>query len=131
MIGLMATEPPLGTRIKRARERKRWTQQRLADAVDVSQKTIDNWENGRTSPRSSIGALEEVLGVSLAQDEPPYLGIVARDDHERYVLAHQNLSDEDKRLMIASHRRHPLPDPEPGKDPGGVSPARHPGSAAS
>lgn len=65
----MATEPPLGTRIKRARERKRWSQRQLADALQVNIKTIDNWENGRTSPRSSIGAIESVLGISL-DDEP-------------------------------------------------------------
>lgn len=59
----MATE--IGTSIKRARERKRWSQQRLADALGVDRKTVDNWENGRTRPRSSIGAIEEVLGVSL------------------------------------------------------------------
>lgn len=61
----MATEPAIGTKIKRARERKRWTQRHLAELIGVSQKTIDNWENGRTGPKSSIGALEEVLGVSL------------------------------------------------------------------
>jgi transcriptional regulator with XRE-family HTH domain len=61
----MATEPAIGTRIKRARERKRWTQKQLAELIGVSQKTIDNWENGRTEPKSSIGALEEVLEVSL------------------------------------------------------------------
>lgn len=59
----MATE--IGTKIKRARERKRWSQRHLAGLLRVSQKTVDNWENGRTSPRSSIGALEEVLGVRL------------------------------------------------------------------
>lgn len=63
----MATD--IGTRIKRARERKRWTQRQLAGALQVNVKTVDNWENGRTSPRSSIGALEEVLGVSLGDEE--------------------------------------------------------------
>lgn len=67
----MATEPPLGTRIKRARERKRWTQKRLADALEVDRKTVDNWENGRTSPRSSIGAIEDVLGISLSGEPEP------------------------------------------------------------
>jgi transcriptional regulator with XRE-family HTH domain len=61
----MATEPAIGTRIKRARERLRWTQKRLAVELGVSQKTVDNWEHGRTAPKSSIGALEEVLGVRL------------------------------------------------------------------
>lgn len=64
----MATD--IGTRIKRARERKRWTQSQLADALKVNRKTVDNWENGRTQPASSIGALEEVLGVSLDEEVP-------------------------------------------------------------
>jgi transcriptional regulator with XRE-family HTH domain len=71
MMADMATDPRLGTRIKRARERKRWTQQQLADAIHVDRKTVDNWENGRTSPRSSIGALEDVLGVMLTAGEDP------------------------------------------------------------
>jgi transcriptional regulator with XRE-family HTH domain len=71
MMADMATDPRLGTKIKRARERKRWTQQELADRIEVDRKTIDNWENGRTSPRSSIGALEDVLGVVLTAGEEP------------------------------------------------------------
>jgi DNA-binding XRE family transcriptional regulator len=53
---------PIGLKIKRARERLRITQEELARAVDVSQKTIDNWENDRSYPRSAIGALEAHLG---------------------------------------------------------------------
>lgn len=64
----MATDT--GTRIKRARERKRWTQRQLADALGVNIKTVDNWENGRTSPRNSVGAIEEILGVDLSEEQP-------------------------------------------------------------
>lgn len=65
-MGAMATTP-LATRIKRARELRRWTQQQLADVLGVDRKTVDNWENGRTRPRSAIGALEQVLGVNLTE----------------------------------------------------------------
>lgn len=58
----MASGPDLGTRIKRARERLRLSQQQLADRLGVDRKSVDNWENGRTRPRSSLGALEAVLG---------------------------------------------------------------------
>lgn len=61
--------PPIGTKIKRARERLRWSQEKLASAVGVSQKTIDNWEHDRSYPRSAIGALEEALGP-LTDDTP-------------------------------------------------------------
>lgn len=62
--------PDAGTRIKRARERRRWSQRQLADALHVDRKTVDNWENGRTQPRSRQGAIEEVLGIGLDEAEP-------------------------------------------------------------
>jgi len=66
----MATEETrvIGTRIKRARQRLRWSQAQLADAVDVDVKTVRNWERtGRV--RNRQGAIEEVLGISLDIDE--------------------------------------------------------------
>ena len=95
----------LGTRIKRARERKRMRQRELADALGVSVKTVDNWENDRTSTRSSIGALEEVLEVNLSADEeadrspPPRLSEATRE------LMREELGDELAARLIA-HADH-------------------------
>jgi transcriptional regulator with XRE-family HTH domain len=100
----MATEPAIGTLIKRARERKRWTQRQLADALHVNIKSVDNWENGRTSPRSSIGALEEVLGVSLDGAPAPQEDLVPTDEWEQSVLDDPYLPDEDKRWLIENSR---------------------------
>lgn len=101
----MATDTRIGTAIKRARERRRWTQRQLADALGVNTKSVDNWENGRTSPRSSIGALEEVLGISL-DAAPPEAPPV--DDWEAQVLAWEaqtaadpDIPDRIKRQMLA------------------------------
>lgn len=58
----------LGRRIKAAREQKHWTQQELADKVDVSVRSVINWEQG-TPPRNRLGALERVLGVNLRDSE--------------------------------------------------------------
>jgi transcriptional regulator with XRE-family HTH domain len=66
MRGMAATD--LGTRIRRARERRRWTQQQLADAVGWSLRAVSNWENGHRHPRGAIGKLEEVLGVDLSKE---------------------------------------------------------------
>src|SRR5215472_6703963 len=66
----MAPNHGIGTSIRRARERKRWTQRQLAEAVGVDRKTVDNWENGRSRPRSSVGALERVLGPLDATGPP-------------------------------------------------------------
>jgi len=93
----MATD--IGTKIKRARERRRWSQQELANRLGVNRKTVDNWENGRTQPANSIGALEEVLDIDLSGDEeadrspPARLSDEAREairrDIEDPVLAEQ------------------------------------------
>ena len=96
----MATEPAIGTRIKRARERKRWTQKQLAGKVSVSQKTIDNWENGRTEPKSSIGALEEVLEVSLT-GEPAGRPAIS-GDLMAAIMDDPELTDVERRAVIAA-----------------------------
>lgn len=56
----------IGTTIRRARERKRLRQQDVAEKLGVSRATYDAWENDRAYPRSSIGALEELLEVDLS-----------------------------------------------------------------
>ncbi len=104
----MATE--IGTRIKRARERKRWSQRQLAEALKVDRKTVDNWENHRTSPRSSIGAIEEVLGVSLDDDapEPDILPPGVRDDIRRGASSPEAAAHLEE-LFEAFARGEPLP----------------------
>lgn len=42
------------------------TQAQLGAAIGRDAKTVRNWENGRTHPRSSIGALEQTLGIDLS-----------------------------------------------------------------
>jgi transcriptional regulator with XRE-family HTH domain len=104
----MATEPLIGTKIKRARERKRWTQRQLAGAVGVNVKTIDNWENDRTAPRNSIGALEQVLGIDLTGGEPapgPLDDLLpVQEEWEQGVLDDPALSDDLKRRFIRDSR---------------------------
>ncbi|WP_435109425.1 helix-turn-helix transcriptional regulator [Nocardiopsis synnemataformans] len=56
----------LGDRIRTARQRARLTQEQLAARVGVGRRTIDNWENGRTSPKNLV-SLEEALG-SLVEE---------------------------------------------------------------
>jgi transcriptional regulator with XRE-family HTH domain len=97
-IGNMATE--IGTRIKRAREARRWTQKQLADALKVDRKTVDNWENGRTQPRSSIGAIEDVLDVRL--DGEPENGPLISQSLLRAIANDENLTDEERVAVIAA-----------------------------
>lgn len=44
------------------------SQAELAEALGVSRGAVNSWENDRTYPQSSIGALEEVLDVDLTSD---------------------------------------------------------------
>lgn len=100
----MAADIRIGTAIKRARERRRWTQRQLADALGVDIKTVDNWENGRTRPRNRIGALEEVLGVSLDGDAAPPEELVPGNDWEAWVLAHPDIPDQIRRDIVLRNR---------------------------
>lgn len=59
----------VGTAIQRARQRKRMTQQELADLLGVSKTTVTNWETGTHYPQRYIGAVEEVLDVTLPEPE--------------------------------------------------------------
>jgi transcriptional regulator with XRE-family HTH domain len=94
---------PIGKKIKRARERLRWTQVQLGSAVGVSQKTIDNWEHDKTYPKSSIGALEDVLGISLDGTSEPG-GLSPTDEWEAAVLSDPDLPDDVKQALILDSR---------------------------
>lgn len=60
----------LGERIRTAREAAGLSQRALADLVHVDQRTIGNWERGKALPRSTLGALEHALGVTLRGSPP-------------------------------------------------------------
>jgi transcriptional regulator with XRE-family HTH domain len=98
--GPMTPRPPIGLKIKRARERMRLTQAELGSAIGVSQKTIDNWEHDRTYPMSSIGALE-ALGIKLTDDDVDSY----EDPDELVIRGFTRFSDEEKRALIAELRR--------------------------
>lgn len=61
----------LGRRIRAARERQRWTQRKLADALNVSARSVTNWERGLTVPMNRVGAIEAVLGIDLRNHRDP------------------------------------------------------------
>lgn len=85
----------LGTRIRRARERKRWSQAQLAAALGVGTRTVGSWERGEAEPRNAIGALEDVLGVDLTSDSQP--------DPDREKLVSLDIDPEVKRRLIEAY----------------------------
>lgn len=112
--------PPLGMKIKRARERLRWTQAQLGDRIGVSQKTIDNWEHNRRYPRSSIGALEEVLGVILADDAEPMISAELRSRIRDLTPAEREwVRGELARAERALSGQHEGPEPAPDQQQAG------------
>ena len=56
----------LGRRIAHLRKARRWTRRHLARRLDVSPKTVANWEQGRCQPAFPLlVALAEQLEVSI------------------------------------------------------------------
>lgn len=68
---MTASPLTLGARIRRARERAKLSQEELASAVGASVRAVGDWENDRRKPRNRLGALEDVLGVSLVDEPEP------------------------------------------------------------
>ena len=106
----MATDP-LGLRIRRARERRRWTQKQLAEAMPASPqgrrpgvRSIGRWERGEAVPRNAIGALEVTLGISLSESGNGELWYNPEDPIERGIAEDPLLPQADKRAFIAQLR---------------------------
>ena len=94
----------LGTRIRRARERKRWSQAQAASAIGVGVRTWGRWERGEAAPRSAIGALEDVLGVSLTSDEDPN----EQEIRELGARLGLTLAEQDDWIAVYRRRRPPV-----------------------
>lgn len=74
----------IGERIKRLREDRRWTQEKLAELLATSAKSVSNWENGHNQPRGSMGALREIFGSAIdgvpATDRDPVIAAIDQSD---------------------------------------------------
>lgn len=56
----------IGTRLKKARMEAKFTQEELAEKIQVTRQTISSWENQRSYPDiSSIVQLSEIYNISL------------------------------------------------------------------
>lgn len=59
------TAEATGTLIQRARQRKRLTQQELADQLGVNRGSVASWENGKHFPQRYAGAIEDLLEIKI------------------------------------------------------------------
>lgn len=100
----MATGTRIGTRIKRARERQLMSQEELAAKLRVSRSAVNAWERDRAYPRNRIGALEEILGISLTDEPPAAPELAPTDEWEAGVLSDPDLPDDLKRALISDSR---------------------------
>lgn len=60
--------PRIGRQLRRAMERARLDQNQIASALGVSRGAVNAWLNDRAYPMNSLGALEELLGVTFDDD---------------------------------------------------------------
>lgn len=66
----------IGKKLKQLRKSKGWTQEQVAEKVDVTRSTLSNYEIGRRTPHlKDLSALAGVYGVGL-----DYFGIAKKDD---------------------------------------------------
>jgi uncharacterized glyoxalase superfamily protein PhnB/DNA-binding XRE family transcriptional regulator len=65
---------PIGTKIRRLREKKAWTQEHLAKAADVSLRTVQRAEEGSMSAEttSAIAGALDMMVEELTHDETAY-----------------------------------------------------------
>ncbi len=96
----------LGLRIRRARERLRWSQADLARAVGAGTRSVGRWERGEAVPRNAIGAIEAVLGVNLTGEEgvEPFTDPGEKALWET-LLADPSMGDDERRSVMEHYRR--------------------------
>jgi transcriptional regulator with XRE-family HTH domain len=91
----------LGSNIRKARESYNWSQERLAEYINVSTKTISNYEAGNSMPAlSAFIAIAEALGYTLDElkdgdfEKGPFGG-----DKSIAELFYDTSSEERERLI--------------------------------
>ena len=101
MIAAMASEP-LGEQIRRARQRRRWSQAEAARKLGVSARSLGDWERGVKKPRN-LTVIEDVLGISLSENGAEDWYDPA-DPVERAYAEDPRLPPDVKRRLVADLR---------------------------
>ena len=86
----------IGKRLKDARIESGYTQEQVAEQLDVSRQTISSWENGRTFPDIvSVVSLSDIYDVSL--------DVLIKGDEKmlEHLEESTNIVKSNKKLLIA------------------------------
>ncbi|NOU95319.1 helix-turn-helix domain-containing protein [Paenibacillus sp. LMG 31456] len=82
----------IGTRIKKLRKEYKWTQQDLADKVNVTSQVVSNWERGYTNPdKSDLSNLSKILIVTT-----DYLVLGGEKNNSKFILNIMREQQEEK-----------------------------------
>jgi transcriptional regulator with XRE-family HTH domain len=122
MIHGMTDGVPIGVRIARRRQALGMRQEDLARKVGVSRAAVSNWEAGKHFPLRKLGAVEEVLGISLAGDDAP--PSVIPGDVEAWIRYRYRHDPEYIQRALAALEDALTPRPPPSS-PGEAEPRRH------
>lgn len=90
----------LGRRIRRLREARHMKQDDLALLLDVTVKTVGNWERGKNFPKGRMGALEKVFGVDDLLAE-----VITQEDAVAAAIGRSQLSRSDKATLLGTYYR--------------------------
>lgn len=86
----------IGKRLKDARIESGYTQEQVAEQLDVSRQTISSWENGRTFPDIvSVVSLSDIYDVSL--------DVLIKGDEKmlEHLEESTNIVKSNKKLLLA------------------------------
>jgi Predicted transcriptional regulators len=94
-----------GQKLKRLRQEKDWSQEKLADEIGVKRLAINKYESGQTKPSAeTLQRISEVFGVSidyLLADESEKLAKDELTDKTllEYVVEIEQMSEEEKKFV--------------------------------
>jgi transcriptional regulator with XRE-family HTH domain len=106
----MSDPVQIGTRIRKVRRERGWTQDQLANAVGVSRSAVAQWETGRagqvTGNLTRIAATLEV-GVEYLMygDDKRAPSEVRQGDELALLRLYRECSPEDRQLLLRTARR--------------------------
>jgi transcriptional regulator with XRE-family HTH domain len=125
LISILAypmAEAPFPTQFRQARQGKQLTQAAVAEALDVSQSAVAQWESGRSFPSAGLAArIEKLLGIDRRLVEKGQQPQTRRSLGKRARLPIVGLpvpGDEERIIIDGSVRGEGTAGKPPGEDEG-------------